>query len=251
MNNIHGIHGNCKLGLLDRALLSSAILMIKIKDLNNPYLQNTFDEGGHEAAREPEPGRPEGDRLHLTRCCEQHSPMRGHQLCIHITANNQQKIEFHIERMSQYPPTLLSSRIWNLFRRLLQHGNMRVRDENTHACVSETHGSCMFHQLPTSKGLYDRHTQPVSVTDLHAKRCVRYFHIHSDWRIFRTRKRLHACVFYTRMKFVNLLWTPSLNDRSKLKGQCTDVKSGCGSSIGPCLSPHSLSFHKILVLLSL
>ena len=148
MNNIHGIHGihgNCKLGLLARALLSSAILMIKIKDLNNPYLQNTFDEGGHEAAREPEPGRPEGDRLHLTRCCEQHSPMRGHQLCIHITANNQQKIEFHIERMSQYPPTLLSSRIWNLFRCLLQHGNMRVRDENTHACVSETHGSCMFH----------------------------------------------------------------------------------------------------------
>ena len=29
---------------------------------------------------------------------------------------------------------------------------------------------------------------------------------------------------YTMMKSVLLLWTPSLNDRSKLKGQCTDVE---------------------------
>ena len=43
----------------------------------------------------------------------------------------------------------------------------------------------------------------------------------------------------------------SLNVRSKLKGHCTDVKSRCVTSVGPSLNPHSLSFKKILVLLSL
>ena len=37
----------------------------------------------------------------------------------------------------------------------------------------------------------------------------------------------------------------------KLEGQYTDVKSGCVTSVGPCLNPHSLSFKKILGLLSL
>ena len=37
------------------------------------------------------------------------------------------------------------------------------------------------------------------------------------------------------------LMGPSLNDRSKLKGQCIDVKNGCSPSVGPSLSPHSLS----------
>ena len=31
------------------------------------------------------------------------------------------------------------------------------------------------------------------------------------------------------------------NDRSKLKGQYTDVKSGSGISVGPSLKPDSLS----------
>ena len=43
------------------------------------------------------------------------------------------------------------------------------------------------------------------------------------------------------MKSILLRWAPSLNDRSKLKGQCTDVKSGCVTSVGPSLTPHSLS----------
>ena len=34
---------------------------------------------------------------------------------------------------------------------------------------------------------------------------------------------------------------PSLNDCSKLKGQCTDIKSVCITSVGPSLNPHSLS----------
>ena len=34
-------------------------------------------------------------------------------------------------------------------------------------------------------------------------------------------------------------WAPSLNDRSKLKGQYTDVKSGSGISVGSSLKPQS------------
>ena len=59
-----------------------------------------------------------------------------------------------------------------------------------------------------------------------------YINANTDWHIFRTQKRWHTCVSYTRMKSVLLLWTPSLNDRSKLKGECPDVKSGCGISVG-------------------
>ena len=43
----------------------------------------------------------------------------------------------------------------------------------------------------------------------------------------------------------------AMYDRRKLKGQCTDVKSGCGPSVGPSLNPHSLNKNKILVTLSL
>ena len=45
----------------------------------------------------------------------------------------------------------------------------------------------------------------------------------------------------TMMKFVLLQQTLSLNDRSKLKGQYTDVKNGCVTSVGPCLNPQSVS----------
>ena len=41
------------------------------------------------------------------------------------------------------------------------------------------------------------------------------------------------------MKYVLLRWAPSLNDRSKLKGQYTDVKSGSGISVGPSLKSQS------------
>ena len=54
-----------------------------------------------------------------------------------------------------------------------------------------------------------------------------------------TRKQWHARVPYTRMKSTLLRWTPSWNDRSKLKGQYTDVQSGCGTSVGPSLNPKS------------
>ena len=39
------------------------------------------------------------------------------------------------------------------------------------------------------------------------------------------------------MKSVLLLWTPPFKDRGKLKGQYTDVKSRCGTSVGPSLNP--------------
>ena len=54
--------------------------------------------------------------------------------------------------------------------------------------------------------------------------------------------RMHyACVSDSdsMMKSVLLLLTPSLKYRSKLKGQCTDVVSGCVTSVGPSLNPQS------------
>ena len=51
----------------------------------------------------------------------------------------------------------------------------------------------------------------------------------------------HTQTDATKIISVLLRLAPSLNDRGKLKGQCTDVKSGCGPSVGPSLSPHSLS----------
>ena len=65
-----------------------------------------------------------------------------------------------------------------------------------------------------------------------------------------TRTR-NACVSERWMKSVLLRWAPSLNDRSKLKGQYTDVKSGCVTSVQTSLNPHSLSLKTFLELLSL
>ena len=56
------------------------------------------------------------------------------------------------------------------------------------------------------------------------------------------RSSLAACGYEMRVKSNLLLWTPSLNKRSKLKGQVKSLKSGCGPSGGPSLSPQSLSY---------
>ena len=57
-------------------------------------------------------------------------------------------------------------------------------------------------------------------TDTKNVMCATYMNSNSEWRIFRSSETV------TRMKYVLLLWTQSFNDGSKLKGQCTDVKSG-------------------------
>ena len=61
-----------------------------------------------------------------------------------------------------------------------------------------------------------------------------------SFRVF-SYKAYNACMYYRRMKSVLLLLTPSLNDRRKLKGQCTDH-----TSVGSSSNPHSLSFKKFL-----
>ena len=59
----------------------------------------------------------------------------------------------------------------------------------------------------------------------------------------------NACVSDSMMKSVLLYFDGhplSMIDRSKLKGQCTDVIRGSVTSVGPSLNPHSLSFKKFL-----
>ena len=55
------------------------------------------------------------------------------------------------------------------------------------------------------------------------------------------RRTLNACVSFRRKPSVLLRWASSLNDSRKLKRQCTDVKSGWVTSVGPSLTPHSLT----------
>ena len=50
-----------------------------------------------------------------------------------------------------------------------------------------------------------------------------------------------------RFTLINIVF----KDRSKLKGECKDVKSGSGTSVGPSLNPPSLSLKTFLVPLSL
>ena len=53
------------------------------------------------------------------------------------------------------------------------------------------------------------------------------------------------------MNSVLLRWAPSLNIRSKLKGQRKTIKFGSDTSLVPSLAPHSLSLNTFLVTLSL
>ena len=63
---------------------------------------------------------------------------------------------------------------------------------------------------------------------IHEKRRVRYVYTQPLIGVFfiHGNGNMHAW-----MKSVLLQWTPSLKDHSKLKGKCTDVQSGCGTSI--------------------
>ena len=62
---------------------------------------------------------------------------------------------------------------------------------------------------------------------------------------------INACVSFRRMSSVLEQCAPSLNVRSKLKEQCTDVKSRCVTSVVPSLTPTGSVQNKNLVLLSL
>ena len=133
---------------------------------------------------------------------------------------------------------------------------MRHLDPRKHSCVRVWDPRQLYRMFPCTKIRKQssadccrrskvcttriRSSRPYHIDTQNAV-CATCMYANIDWPIFRTRKRGHACVSYTRVKSVLLLWTPSLNDCSKLKGECTAVKSGCGPSVGPSLNPHSLS----------
>ena len=128
---------------------------------------------------------------------------------------------------------------------------MRHLDPRKHSyCtfVSETYGSCMFRvQKCTNKRklivagmLCDTHTPPASVSYRRAKCCVRYLYIREQWFAYfsYTETVISMCVLHD----VKICFTSidAIFKRSyQIKGQCTDVKSGWGPSVGQ--QPHSLS----------
>ena len=122
-----------------------------------------------------------------------------------------------------------------IFCRLLQHGNMCKRREGVmHASLRPADMFMHVCRRPTEAARFcvRKGTNKLPHPSKYAN---------TDWRIFCTWKHSHACMAYTMVKSVLLRWMPSLNSRSKLNGQYTDVKSGSGISVGPSLKPHSLS----------
>ena len=76
------------------------------------------------------------------------------------------------------------------------------------------------------------------------RECGTYMYANKNLRENQYRKQPLESGFETRMLTTLLLWTPSLKYCSKLKGEYKNLKSGSGTSVGPSLSPHILSFKK-------
>ena len=103
-----------------------------------------------------------------------------------------------------------------------------------HVSVYENAQTIISWLLPALKGFYDTHMHPVSVSHRHANRCVRYVYLSKHWLDYFLYTKTVKCmrflhedeIFFTSMD-------PSLNNHSKLKGECADVKSGCGTSVWP------------------
>ena len=116
-------------------------------------------------------------------------------------------------------------------------------DPQKRSCV-RTHGSCMFLCMKMcekssadcwrhSKVCTTRHAAPFRVIHTCKTLCAlsTYTQTLSVNFVHGNGNTQYTCVSYTMMKSVLLRRMPSLNDQSKLKGECTDVKSGCGTTV--------------------
>ena len=104
-------------------------------------------------------------------------------------------------------------------------------------CVSETSGNIIFYlRINLCVRIWDPRKSSKKMSENWICRLQRFFR--DACMLIRTRT-LNACVSYRRIPSVLLRWVPSLNVHSKLKGQCTDVKSGCVTSVWPSLYPHT------------
>ena len=113
-------------------------------------------------------------------------------------------------------------------RERVAYRSLRPADTFMCACLRPTETACFcVRKCPNN---CCRHSKvcticicsPVSVSHRHAKRCVCWVHIRKQF--FWTWNLSHACVSFMRTKSVLLRWTPSLNDLSKLRGECIAVK---------------------------
>ena len=128
--------------------------------------------------------------------------------------------------------------------------------------MSDAHGRCTFpcaHTiiswlLPAFKGFTIRIRSSLRFRVIQTRKTLCALRVYTQAVIsvlfVHRHGNTHACLTQGWNLFL-LLWTSSLNDRSKLKGQCSDVKIGCGTSEGPSLNAHSPSLKTLLVLLSL
>ena len=153
-----------------------------------------------------------------------------------------------------------------IFSQLLQHGNMRERRERVvyalliptetfmHVCLTPSDAArfCVRkcannHQLIVAgvqrflRQAGTAHLRVMHTCKMPCALCI-IVYICKHWLAYFSYTETVTCMCVLhRMKSVLLGWTPSLNDRSKLKAECTDVQSGWGTSVGPSPNPHSLS----------
>ena len=109
-------------------------------------------------------------------------------------------------------------------RACLSPRKLRVSIYESH--MKESSADCCRHpKVCTIRIPYVASLFFLAQTDTQNVMCATYMNSNSEWRIFRASETVTRMRDYTSMKYVLLLWTQSFNDGSKLKGQCTDVKS--------------------------
>ena len=147
-------------------------------------------------------------------------------LCVCMT----QKWAAYACRTNLWMPATIS---WRLFAHLHTLMNISEGLSNAYAALS------LLARLLCCKSLRD-----ISSGSCHG---VLWAALRSHTSLFR-----HACMVILIRKhhmraYLTRWWNPfywrmsPLNDRSKLRRQCSDFKNGCGPSVRPSLNPHSIS----------
>ena len=133
---------------------------------------------------------------------------------------------------------------------------VRVWDpRKLHVTMYENAQTIVSWLLPKFKGFYNTHAQLASVSYKYAKRRLRYVYMRKHWLAHFSYTETVTCMHVLRNDEICFTSMDDILKRSeqikgtvfrcsnwmKLKGQCSDVKVGCGTSVEPSLNPQCLS----------
>ena len=137
-----------------------------------------------------------------------------------------------------------------ILRRLLQHGNTHERRERVvYASLRPAEALCAC-MRPTKAACFriwkcaNKRQLIVAGIQRFLRWAYTLWHYTARFHVIDTRKTLRVLRVYTQqwlayylLRSVLIRWMPSLNNRSKLKGECIEVKSGCLHQQGLLLTP--------------